>query len=478
MSVRKRQREHVGEIPPIFILSKGRYDKRSATWVLLAEDKVPFTVVVEPSEAEMYRPIIERIGGKIEVLPSDNQGVAFVRNFILNELAPVVGWFWIMDDDIQKFIRAANGQHVRVSALQMLTLASPHLAMEHSACLYSLEYEQFGHASKPHQILLNSYNNIAVCLNKALLPRGDLQYRFKVREDYDFTLQIIFHGGTTLRRRDLCFRAPSMATSAGGMTAYYLNERPDIQIQNKLFLETWAGVAKEVEKGSGESRRRDIRVSWAALRDPATAQKHLHSTCKGAPSTDPLKCSAISKIARPQSSASRKSQHESPAHTAKAVKMSIPATKALKSAQEETLSGEVKSAQLVTKQKTAGPKVMKPPGWIGWEQEIGRELHPDHAIQVGLKELTCQMPGDDVAVVPWSFSIRPPVVLGTVLAVYDGRKCFEVSPLRGFPGVPLIVTSKCYAVPKDLKRVQDCVDGLYPPHLAHPIQAGDKNPES
>ena len=43
----------------------------------------------------------------VAVLPLNDQGVSFARNHILSEVAPARGWFWVMDDDITKFNRAA-----------------------------------------------------------------------------------------------------------------------------------------------------------------------------------------------------------------------------------------------------------------------------------------------------------------------------------------------------------------------------------
>jgi hypothetical protein len=93
---------------PIFIPSKGRSDQRLGTWAILESSQVPFTVVVEPQECADY---LRRFGleeptpaseirarceagiappslATVCCLPANGRGVAFVRNFILHELAP------------------------------------------------------------------------------------------------------------------------------------------------------------------------------------------------------------------------------------------------------------------------------------------------------------------------------------------------------------------------------------------------------
>lgn len=92
-----------------------------------------------------------------------------------------------------------------------------------------------------------------------------LWYRFGVREDYDFTLQLIARGLCTVRFRQLGFDVPQMAKVRGGLTDYYKNCQDEIIEQNKRFVEQWPSVAQRCMKGKNSSRREDIRIRWDLL---------------------------------------------------------------------------------------------------------------------------------------------------------------------------------------------------------------------
>ncbi|KAK7199957.1 hypothetical protein NESM_000044200 [Novymonas esmeraldas] len=166
-----------------------------------------------------------------------------------------------------------------------------------TAC-FSLEYNRFALETAPDTLSVNSYNNIACLFNYALLhnppqmrffPPGVpnvrrpedalvgylghsmLWYRFAVREDYDFTLQLIARGLYTLRFRSLAFDVPQMMKVRGGMTDYYRNCHEDIRQQNDRFVLQWPAVAQHWVKGKKDNRRNDIRVRWDLL-SPARAR--------------------------------------------------------------------------------------------------------------------------------------------------------------------------------------------------------------
>ncbi|KAG5465545.1 hypothetical protein CUR178_00250 [Leishmania enriettii] len=166
-----------------------------------------------------------------------------------------------------------------------------------TAC-FSLEYNRFALDTAPDTLSVNSYNNIACLFNYALLhnppqvrffPPGVphvrrpedtlvgylhhsmLWYRFAVREDYDFTLQLIARGLYTLRFRSIAFDVPQMMKVRGGMTDYYRNCHEEIRQQNDRFVLQWPAVAQHWVKGKEGNRRDDIRVRWDLL-SPARAK--------------------------------------------------------------------------------------------------------------------------------------------------------------------------------------------------------------
>ena len=277
---------------PIFIPSKGRAEGKRCTWHLLRESNLPHTIVVEPQEYEWY---VKQLRGdspssssltSVVQLPENNKGVIYVRNYILRSLAPDSGWFWIIDDDIESFyaLQQRDFKVVPVDARTALSLANPHDAVQvqPGTCLIGLEYHQFMgrldfRRSEPY--IVDSYVNICVCMNRALLPSGpqgeDLSYRFPIREDYDMCLQIIAQGGHVFRYRCVGFRAPAMGTKPGGMTEFYQKQKALIHACNLKMEQLWSpGICAECVKGSGKTQRKDLRINWSVVRERVSeAQK-------------------------------------------------------------------------------------------------------------------------------------------------------------------------------------------------------------
>jgi len=275
---------------PVFIPSKGRAGQ-SGTWDKLTECKIPYTVVVEPQDYDAY--CRHHPPSSVVCLPSDNRGVHFARNYILEALAPLEGWYWCIDDDVQVFygVRVVAHEGGRepsqiveeIDILTMMDLANPRdaLLVQPDTCLIGIEYECFLRQLKPHlnPYMIDSYANVCVCLNKALLPRKGvsqepLRYRWPIREDYDMCLQIIAGGKHVFRYRCVGFRAPQMGTKPGGMTAFYHTKKDLIRECNRKMIEEWGeDVCTEVVKGTGVTKRFDLSIRWKYSAETAKSKK-------------------------------------------------------------------------------------------------------------------------------------------------------------------------------------------------------------
>jgi len=98
---------------PIYIPSKGRFDREGVTRFLDA-DRLPYHVVVEPHERIAYA---SRFGAaRVLTLPQSNCGIAYSRNFI-REDAERWGkdYHWQIDDDIFAFLLRRDRKRVVVS---------------------------------------------------------------------------------------------------------------------------------------------------------------------------------------------------------------------------------------------------------------------------------------------------------------------------------------------------------------------------
>ena len=264
---------------PVFIPSKGRAGLKG-TWDKLKACDIPYTVVVEPQDYALYK----KHHSTVSCLPFDDRGVDFVRNFILETLSPSSGWYWCIDDDIQHFfaIREAERKVEEVDIRTMMGLANPRdaLAIQPGTCIIGIEYNQFMRNLLAHHnpYMVDSYVNICVCINRALMPRGvnheTLRYRFPIREDYDMCLQVITNGGHVFRYRCVGFAAPSMGQKPGGMTEFYKTKKNLIRECNKKMIETWGDdVCTEVVKGSGPTLRNDLSIKWRHSQEIAAGKR-------------------------------------------------------------------------------------------------------------------------------------------------------------------------------------------------------------
>eukprot|EP00760_Papus_ankaliazontas_P015704 PhM_4_TR16674/c0_g1_i1/m.80434/K02335/DPO1, polA; DNA polymerase I len=278
-------------VPPVFIPSMGRSTLSArATWKTLDEAGVRCTVVVEPCEEGTYRTCLGCYPNcDVAVLPDNGRGVAYARNYILEHLAPVAvagtsataGWFWVLDDDISYFVQSQDAHERRVQARTPVhanargapngkvfgpkvvitadvALRVPLTTLPPRTALYGLEYEVFVRDAPP---IRNSYVCVAACLCLNEIP-GNVVYRGRVREDYDFALQLVACGCVVVRRRDVGVRCPQMGARKGGMCEYYMQRRDEIRRENNVFVRRWGVVASLCQKGKGDSTRDDVQVAW------------------------------------------------------------------------------------------------------------------------------------------------------------------------------------------------------------------------
>jgi len=108
-------------IYPIYILSRGRYDK-SLTANCLMEYNVPYTIFVEPQEEKQYK---NKFGSDaIHIIPDNDQGIAYVRNYINDySMKQFDKKHWQLDDNIKSFRRRINNKNVKDDPYILLTEA-------------------------------------------------------------------------------------------------------------------------------------------------------------------------------------------------------------------------------------------------------------------------------------------------------------------------------------------------------------------
>ena len=178
---------------PVYIISKGRYDK-TLTADNFEKSGVNYLIAVEPQEAEMYS---KKLGkNRVLVLPFTNLGLGSypARNYCW-EHAKSNGYkyHWLFDDNIiewRKWINAKRTKWIDInSALKYVESYSKKTNID------ILGFEEYNFSTKPPK---NPFKHNCHVYS-AMLIKNSLPYRWRLKynEDVDLCLQVLHNGGTT-----------------------------------------------------------------------------------------------------------------------------------------------------------------------------------------------------------------------------------------------------------------------------------------
>jgi len=237
-------------VTPIFVPSKGR--PNASTIRLLKESSLQFTVVVEPQDAERYA------DAPTAVLEENNKGIAYVRSWIKQNAGK--GWYWMLDDDITSFYKTANGKSIRVDAATALLGSQKYFMGDESVAQASLEYQQFAWSSKK-PVKYNGYCDVAVCIHAGRTRFCGYREEVALKEDRDFTLQVLSCGYRTARVCAFSFAAPKNGSNAGGLQDEYAKVGNEASASLRM-CQLWPGICSPLTKPDG---RKDVKINWRAI---------------------------------------------------------------------------------------------------------------------------------------------------------------------------------------------------------------------
>jgi hypothetical protein len=241
---------------PICIASKGRAGE-SKTISRLIEERVPFHMFIEPDEHAKYRTAYEgcEVTWFMHVLPENDRGISFVRQFILDYArAQDWPWFWMMDDDIGQTYQVVGGRCLKLSMKQTLEQAEDVITTRPDVAMGSLEYQQYAWSAKK-PVKYNSYCDVAVLIN--VERTKFISYRPDCKEDRDFVLQALAIGFRSMRTCWLAFSAPKNGSNKGGLHDAYKAGLENHWSQR--MVELWPGVCHLHTKADG---RPDVKIDW------------------------------------------------------------------------------------------------------------------------------------------------------------------------------------------------------------------------
>lgn len=246
---------------PVYVPSKGRAD-RCVTADRLGESGVPFSLVVEPQEADVYR---ARYGAeRVLVLPFRDLGsVIPARNWIKDHAtAAGAARHWQLDDNIKRFQRLYRGKRLPCVAGVALRVVEDLADRYENVGLAGLDYTFFVHAGfndRPAPFLLNHHVYSCSLVDNALPYR----WRGRYNEDTDYCLQVLAGGRCTiLVSAFMADKMTTMTVRGGNTDQLYAG---DGRLKMARALERlWPGVVK--------TRRRFKRpqhvVNWSRFDRP------------------------------------------------------------------------------------------------------------------------------------------------------------------------------------------------------------------
>lgn len=239
---------------PVYIPSKGRGETLK-TAHCFKHPHDPY-IVIEPQDEHSYL-----VGGwkNLVILPENDQGIAYVRNWILCQaIKQGLSRYWMMDDDITKFFeyegskgRPIDGEVACGKAERELTFGMPNLGQG------AMEYSQFSWSQKK-QVVAPGYCDVAVLMFPARV--AEIRYRphMNLKEDRDFTLQVLNAGMLTGRAGKIAFAAPKNGSNAGGLSDLYAQAGREAEASSRM-IEAWPGICEPNIKKDG---RPDVKIHW------------------------------------------------------------------------------------------------------------------------------------------------------------------------------------------------------------------------
>ena len=240
-----------------FIISKGRASE-VITSRLLDAVGILHTIVVEPQDEYNYAQHLTK-SAKLLVLPKDDQGISYVRKFVLdNARGCGTRRFCMMDDDVKAFGTVSNGRCVKGDA-RLLELAERCFVQNNFAQM-GLQYQQFAWcASKDFNS--PTHCDCVVFFDTSQLDGIEYDSYVDMKEDWDFSLQVLRAGKCTAVLNRIWMSVPTMGTNKGGLADAYANHR-DWQSAERLQRKWGTDIVSVRWKNRDGSKVLDCKVDW------------------------------------------------------------------------------------------------------------------------------------------------------------------------------------------------------------------------
>jgi len=206
---------------PIYIISKGRWERRQTSKTLEAMG-VPYRIVVEPQEYEEYAKVID--SKKILQLPFSNlgQGGIPARNWVWeHSISEGHKWHWILDDNIESVERYVNNLKIKCFCPQPFEVIEDFVLRYKNIAQAGMNYALFCPANDGRDAI--KFNTR---IYSCILIRNDIPYRWrgKYNEDTDLSIRVLKDGWVTVLFNAFLIGKRATMTQGGGNTDSIYNE--------------------------------------------------------------------------------------------------------------------------------------------------------------------------------------------------------------------------------------------------------------
>jgi len=231
-----------------FIPSKNRANTK--TYKLFQDANIPVKHFIEPQDWDKYD-----VPFKVNIEKND-QGIGYVRNFMLNYAKENKhDWILMCDDDVSAF-GIYNGKTVKKDANIWWEIFEKAKKLPFE--LIGINYQQHAWHEKTAYSINKKMAEVCVLINVANI-RWQYRSEFNLKEDRDFALQTIKRGNGILRFNHYFFACPNIGSNTGGLQDMYKLKR-DEESAVKLAKE-WFPFIEIRKKGD----RIDAQINTKAL---------------------------------------------------------------------------------------------------------------------------------------------------------------------------------------------------------------------
>lgn len=252
---------------PVYIVSKGRWEKRP-TADMLEKLKIPYFIVVEEQEYEEYK---ANCKGEVLILPQKYKdeydtfwkdgdprtGPGPARNFAWDHsIENGHDWHWVLDDNIEVMMRFNNNLKIKCRT---------------PACFWAMEefvlrYSNIAVAGPHYSFFIaeKSWYPPYVANTRIfshLLIRNDIPFRWRGRysEDVDLSLRVMKAGWCTVQFNAFLQRKMPTQVLRGGNSAEFYDNEGTFK-KSKMLEEMHPDVAKVTQRYGRDHHYVDYRL--------------------------------------------------------------------------------------------------------------------------------------------------------------------------------------------------------------------------